>query len=106
MGFYGGFFGPGTGSILPFLFVYLCGYNLRKATAHTKAMVLTINGVSACLFAYSGNVLWGLALTMALAQVVGAYLGSSLVISRGASMVQPVIVLVTLVLSVKLLLFP
>ena len=106
MGFYGGFFGPGTGSILPFLFVSLCGYNLRKATAHTKAMVLTINGVSACLFAFGGHVLWVLALMMAMAQMVGAFLGSSLVISRGASMVQPVIVVVTVALSIKLLLFP
>ena len=106
MGFYGGFFGPGTGSILPFLFVWLWGHNLRKATAQTKAMVLTINGVSAILFALNGHVLWGLAAMMALAQMIGAYLGSSLVIRRGASMVQPVIIVVTLVLSIKLLVFP
>lgn len=106
MGFYGGFFGPGTGSILPFLFVWLWGYNLRKATAHTKAMVLTINGISAILFALSGKVLWSLALMMAMAQMIGAYLGSSLVISRGAGMVQPIIIGVTLLLSVKLLVFP
>ncbi len=106
MGFYGGFFGPGMGSILPFLFVWLRGYNLRKASAHTKALVLVINGMSAVLFALSGKVLWGLVIKMALAQMVGAYLGSSLVIRRGAGMVQPVIVVVTLALSIKLLVFP
>ncbi len=106
MGFYGGFFGPGMGSIFPFLFVWLLGHNLRSATAHTKAMVLTINGVSALLFIYHGGVLWDLALLMSVAQIIGAYLGSSLVIRRGATLVQPLIVAVTLILSIKLLLFP
>lgn len=106
MGFYGGFFGPGTGSILPFLFVWLRGDNLRKATANTKAMVLSINGLSAMLFAFNEHVLWSLALMMAVAQTLGAYLGSSLVIRRGARLVQPLVVLVALLLSVKLFIFP
>jgi hypothetical protein len=103
MGFYGGFFGPGTGSILPFLLVSLRGYNLRKATAHTKALVLAINGVSALLFAVSGRVFWTLALAMAGAQMLGAWLGSGLVIRRGTGLVQPVIVVVTLAVALHLL---
>ena len=44
MGFYGGFFGPGMGSIMPFLFVWLLGHNRVKATAETKLMILAVNG--------------------------------------------------------------
>ncbi len=106
LGFYGGFFGPGMGSVLPFLFVSLLGNNLRRATARTKAMVLTINSTSALLFIGSGHVLWDVALAMSAAQAVGARIGSSLVIRRGTALVRPVIVVVTLAVAVKLLLFP
>lgn len=106
MGFYGGFFGPGMGSIFPFLLVLLLGYGLRKATAQTKAMVLSVNGVSAVIFIVGGHVNWSLAIAMSLAQVVGARLGSNLVISRGSALVQPVIVAVTLLVAFKLLVLP
>ena len=106
MGFYGGFFGPGMGSIFPFLFVLLLGRNLVRATAETKVMVLTVNGTSALLFSFSGNVQWTLALCMAAAQMVGARIGSNLVMRRGAGLVQPLIVIVALVLALKLVLFP
>jgi uncharacterized membrane protein YfcA len=105
MGFYGGFFGPGMGSIFPFLFVWLCAYDLRKATAQTKAMVLTINSTSALLFILHGDVLWELALYMSAAQIVGARIGSNMVIRRGAVVVQPLIIAVTLILAIKLLFF-
>ena len=106
MGFYGGFFGPGTGSIIPFLFVWLLGHNLVRATAQTKFMVLAINGVSALLFILNGQVMWSLALSMAAAQIVGARIGSNLVMRRGATLVQPLIVVVSLVLAIKLVLLP
>lgn len=106
MGFYGGFFGPGMGSILPFLFIWLLGHSLVKATAETKLMILAVNGSSAIIFAFGGFVLWPLAIAMSAAQAVGARLGSNLVINRGSTVVQPVITGVTLVLSIKLLFFP
>jgi len=105
MGFYGGFFGPGMGSILPFLFVWLCGYNLGKATAQTKVMILLVNGSSALLFAVRGDVLWELALYMSGAQIIGARIGSNMVMSRGLVLIQPLIVVVTLLLALKLLFF-
>ena len=106
MGFYGGFFGPGMGSIMPFLFVWLLGHNLVKATAETKLMVLAVNGTSALIFVFSGYVIWSLAITMSVAQIIGARLGSNLVISRGAGFVQPIITAVTMLMALKLLFFP
>ena len=106
MGFYGGFFGPGIGSIMPFLFVWLLGYDLVKATADTKLMSFTINGTSAIIFAFSGFIIWELALTMALAQILGARLGSNLVVLKGASLVQPLLIVMTLLVATKLLFWP
>ena len=105
MGFYGGFFGPGMGSILPFLFVWLLGHNLVRATAETKLMILAVNGTSAIIFATAGLVLWPLAIAMSVAQAIGARLGSNLVMERGAVFVQPIIIGVTMLLSIKLLFF-
>jgi uncharacterized membrane protein YfcA len=106
VGFYGGFFGPGIGSIMPFLFVWLLGYNLVKATADTKLMSLAINGISAILFTVNGLVLWEIAVPMAIAQIIGARFGSNLVMAQGTSLVQPIITVVTLVVALKLLFFP
>ena len=106
VGFYGGFFGPGIGSIMPFLFVWLLGYNLVKATADTKLMSAAINGISAVLFTINGLVLWEIAVPMAVGQIIGARLGSNLVMSRGTLFVQPIITVVTLVVALKLLFFP
>jgi uncharacterized membrane protein YfcA len=103
MGFYGGFFGQGRGSSMPFLFLWLLGHNLVKATAETKLMILAVNGTSAVIFAANGLVLWELALPMALPQIMGARLGSNLVMTRGSGLVQPIIMVVTIGVALKLL---
>ena len=106
MGFYGGFFGPVSGSIMPFLLVFLLGHNLVRATAESKLFILVINGVSALLFVVSGGVVWTVAIAMGIAQIVGARIGSNVVIHRGVGLVQPLIALVTLLVALKLLFYP
>ncbi|MDA7853069.1 TSUP family transporter [Porticoccaceae bacterium] len=105
MGFYGGFFGPAMGSIFPFLLVWLVARNLVTATAETKLMILVVNGTSAIIFIAGGHVIWGLAIAMAIAQMVGARMGSNLVMQRGSGLVQPIITIVTLLMAIKLLFF-
>ncbi|MCB1756159.1 MAG: TSUP family transporter [Gammaproteobacteria bacterium] len=102
-GFYGGFFGPGMGSFCAAAFAGLRGYNMRRATAHTKPLVLMTNFVSVVVFISGGHVLWSLALVMALGQIIGARLGSGLVLKHGARLVKPVIISLTLIIAVKLL---
>lgn len=104
VGFYGGFFGPGMGSIYALAFAALLGYNMRRATAHTKPLVLATNATSMCIFMAGGHLLLGLALSMSAAQIVGARLGSNLVIARGARLIRPIIILATIAVAVKLLL--
>lgn len=104
IGFYGGFFGPGMGSIYALAFAALLGYNMRKATAHTKPLVLATNATSMFIFMAGGHLLLWLAISMSVAQFVGARLGSNLVISRGARLIKPVIILATIAVAIKLLL--
>ena len=53
VGFYDGFFGPGTGTFFAMGYVALLGYNLRRATAHAKLLNFTSN-LAAFLFFIAG----------------------------------------------------
>jgi uncharacterized membrane protein YfcA len=89
LGFYDGFFGPGTGSFWAIAFVLLLGQNLTRATAHTKVMNATSNLASLALFAWAGLVDLGAGLAMGAGQLAGARLGASLVVHRGSRFVRP-----------------
>lgn len=104
IGLYGGFFGPGMGSFFAVAFASLRGFNMRKATAFTKPLVLIVNVTSMVIFLWGGYIVWSLAIAMAISQVVGARLGSNLVIHRGTALIKPIIVLMTLAIAFKLLL--
>lgn len=104
VGFYDGFFGPGTGTFFAAAFVLLLGYNLRRATAGTKVLNFTSNIASLLFFAVAGEVVWQVGLPMGLAQMGGAWLGSHLVIRHGTALIRPVLVIVSLAISIRLLL--
>lgn len=104
VGFYDGFFGPGTGTFFAMGYVALLGYSLRRATAHSKLLNLTSNLAALLFFLPGGHIDWTIAAVMALGQAAGAWLGSHLVIRHGAALVRPVLVLASLAISAKLLL--
>lgn len=104
--FYGGVFGPGIGSFFAVALASLRGYNLRKATAYTKPLVLTVNMTSMLVFVIAGHMLWGVAIMMAIAQFAGAKLGSNLVITKGASVIKPMMIAITVLLAMKMILSP
>ncbi len=103
IGFYDGFFGPGTGTFFASAFVLLLGYNLTRATAGTKVLNFVSNFASLLLFAAAGEVWWSIGLSMGLAQIAGARLGAHLVNIHGARLIRPLLVLVSVVLSIRLL---
>ncbi len=103
VGFYDGFFGPGTGSFFAIGFVSLAGFNLVKATAHSKLLNFTSNCASLLLFALGGKLVWSIGFSMALGQIIGARLGSRLVVTRGSKLIKPLIVCTSLAMSAKLL---
>jgi uncharacterized membrane protein YfcA len=103
VGFYDGFFGPGTGTFFAMGYVALLGYNLRRATAHTKLLNFTSNLAALLFFLPGGHVVWAYGLVMAAGQLIGAWAGSHLVLRHGAWLIRPVLVIATLAVSAKLL---
>lgn len=103
LGFYDGFFGPGTGTFMTTAFVLLLGFNLYRATAATKLLNFTSNIASLLFFAIGGHVLWLVGLSMGLGQMVGAWIGSHLVLKHGAGLIRPLLVIVSIAVSIKLL---
>ena len=103
IGFYDGFFGPGTGTFFVLTFLIIKGRNLMEATAATKVLNFTSNFASYIVFQTKGFVIIELALIMAIAQIIGAYVGSKLAIKNGEKFVRPVIVLISIVLSIRIL---
>ena len=102
LGFYDGFFGPGTGSFWILAFVTLLGFNLVKATAHTKVVNLTSNISSLLFFILGGHVIWAVGVSMAAGQLLGGYLGSHMVMKHGSHLVRPLLVIVSVILTIKL----
>ncbi|MDX2186897.1 MAG: TSUP family transporter [Opitutaceae bacterium] len=90
LGFYDGFFGPGTGSFWTVALVLLLGRSFLNATGVTKVMNATSNVTSLAVFAVGGQVALDAGLTMAGGQVLGARVGSKLVMKKGSRFVQPI----------------
>ncbi len=92
IGFYDGFFGPGTGSFLVFAFVRIMGYDFLNASASAKLVNTATNFSALMLFAIQGQVWWHLALAMALANIVGSLIGTRLALKHGAGFVRIVFI--------------
>jgi uncharacterized membrane protein YfcA len=103
IGFYDGFFGPGTGSFFVLAFVIIKGISIMEATAITKLLNFASNFAAFIIFALKGYVIWELGLIMAVAQIGGANLGSRFAITNGEKVVRPVLVIVSILLSIRIL---
>jgi uncharacterized membrane protein YfcA len=101
LGFYDGFFGPGTGSFFVFLFVRWLGYDFLNASASAKLLNTATNLAALLLFAYKAHVWWHFALTMAIANVLGSLLGTHMALKHGAAFVRVVFIFVVSALILK-----
>ena len=103
LGFYDGFFGPGTGSFWTIAFVLLRGFELRQATAHTKAVNLASNIGSLAVFLLAGKIQFTIGAVMIAGQLIGAYFGAHMVITRGTRFIRVLFLSVVFTLILKLL---
>lgn len=94
VGFYDGFFGPGTGSFLVLGFIALLGFDFLKASAHAKLVNASTNLACVLFFAQKGYILFSFALPMAVANVSGAFLGARLAILKGNRFIRVFFLLV------------
>jgi uncharacterized protein len=101
IGFYDGFFGPGTGSFFVFLLVRLLGYDFLHASASAKLLNTATNAAALVLFAWKGHVWWYLALLIAVANVAGSLAGTRMALKHGAGFVRGVFIVVVALLIAK-----
>ena len=104
LGFYDGFFGPGTGSLMALAFVSVLGYGLSKGTAQAKILNLTSNVAALLYFIIFGEVAWLVGGVMAAGQLLGSSIGARMVMGRGAKLIKPVVVMVCFGMSINILL--
>ena len=101
IGFYDGFFGPGTGSFLMFLFVRFFGFDFLSASAAAKVVNVACNFAALMWFGVSGHLLWQLGLLMAACQVAGSLVGTKLAIKHGSAFVRKLFLVVVSSLILK-----
>jgi uncharacterized membrane protein YfcA len=101
IGFYDGFFGPGTGSFLIFVFVRVFGYDFLRASSAAKVVNAATNVAALLYFAPHGEGIWRLGAAMALFNVGGAVVGTRLALAHGAVFVRRAFLAVAVVLIFK-----
>lgn len=100
IGYYDGFFGPGTGSFLLFAFLLL-GFDFVRAAGNARLLNFASNVASLLTFLAFGLVNFAYGIPMALAMIAGAFVGSRFAIKRGAAFVKPLFISVTALLIGK-----
>lgn len=101
IGFYDGFFGPGTGSFLVFVFVRFFGFDFLGASAASKVVNVACNIAALMWFGYSGHLIWQLGLLMGACNIAGSLVGTRLAIRHGSVFVRKVFLVVVGILILK-----
>jgi uncharacterized protein len=103
VGFYDGFFGPGTGTFFALGAVAVLGIGLEEATIHAKIYNFMSNLGGLLFFIGSGRPSWVYGAVMAAGTLIGGNLGARLILKHGVGVIKPMVVAISLALSVRLL---
>ncbi len=103
VGTYDGFFGPGTGMFLTWMFSVFAGLELIKSVGTTKIVNLSSNLAALFTFIAAGNVNWQIGIPCALSSILGGYVGSGMALSRGARIIKPMLAVVLLLLFLNII---
>jgi uncharacterized protein len=99
VGFYDGFFGPGTGSFFVLGFVVILGFEFVQASAYSKVINCMTNISALIVFIRQGNYLLELAIIMSVCNITGNLVGTRLALKKGNTFVRTIfLVIVTLMI--------
>lgn len=102
IGFYDGFFGPGTGSFLVFIYVFLFGFDFLTASAGAK-IVNAITNISALIFFMRrGEILFSVAIPVAIMNIAGSLLGAGIAIRKGSGFIRVAFLIVVSLFILKM----
>jgi len=100
VGFYDGFFGPGTGSFLVLGFVVILGFEFVAASAYAKVINCMTNVSALFVFVRQGNYLLAIAILMSVSNVLGNMAGSRLALKKGNSYIRILfLIIVTIMIA-------
>ncbi|MGX6592290.1 sulfite exporter TauE/SafE family protein [Cetobacterium ceti] len=102
LGFYDGFFGPGTGSFIIFALIKIFKFDFMKASGNAKILNLASNISSVITFMYYGKIAYVYSLSMGLIMILGATLGSAMAIKKGTKFIRPIFLIVTAIVTIKM----
>jgi uncharacterized membrane protein YfcA len=101
IGFYDGFFGPGTGSFLMLLFIRVYGFDFLHASAAARAVNVATNAGALLLFGLQGKVHWEFGLALGISNAAGSILGAHTAITHGSKFVRAIYIAVVVSLIAK-----
>jgi len=101
IGFYDGFFGPGTGSFLMLLFIRLYGFDFLHASAGARAINVATNGGALLLFGMHGEIQWALGTALGVCNATGSVLGTHIAVKHGSKFVRAVFLAIVVALIAK-----
>lgn len=104
IGFYDGFYGPGTGTFLMIALTSLAHMTLNESAGITKVINLTTNITSLCVFLLNGKVMLSVGLIAGLFGIAGNYIGTNLFSDKGSKIVKPLMLVVLTIFFIKLIL--
>ncbi len=103
IGFYDGFIGPGTGTLLMIVLVAALGFAFVGASAIAKVVNVATNFASILVFGASGSIMWMVGLAVGICNLAGGIIGSHVAIRRGSDFVRKFYLVVTFALIVRVL---
>lgn len=103
LGFYDGFFGPGTGTFLVFGFINILGLNFLKASANARVLNFVSNISALVTFAISGNINYLIGIPVCIFMILGAKIGTKLAINKGNKIIKPIFITMAMAVAVKML---
>jgi uncharacterized membrane protein YfcA len=103
LGFYDGFFGPGTGSFLIFGLISIFGFDFIMAGGNARVLNFVSNITSLITFAIFGKIDYLIGLPVGAFMILGAYMGTKLAINKGSKLIKPIFVTMSLAVAVKML---
>ncbi|MDD3051583.1 MAG: TSUP family transporter [Candidatus Cloacimonetes bacterium] len=102
IGFYDGFFGPGTGTFLIIIFALILKYDLVRANGNTKVVNLASNISAMITFVIHGKVIYMIAIPAVICGIVGNLIGSKMVVKKGSNIIKPLMIIVLCILFIKI----
>ncbi|SCM54671.1 TSUP family transporter [Hafnia alvei] len=103
VGFYDGFLGAGAGTFYTIAYISLWGVHIDKAQMNANFLNLSSNIASVLFFIFGGKIIWPLGIVMLIGQIFGGYFGAKLVITKGKKIIKPMIIFVSIIISLNLI---